>query len=53
MLLEATQKAIKDLDLVKNPLVLKFSGLGNFSKDVLYANVEEGEQKQKLIKMTG
>ena len=49
----ATQKAMKDLDLLNNPLTLKFSGLGNFSTDVLYADVEKGKQKTRLTKMAG
>ena len=53
VLFEATQKATQDLDLLNNPLVLNFSGLGNFSKNVLYANVEKGEQKERLIKLAG
>ena len=39
--------------MLNNPLVLNFSGLGNFSKNVLYANIEEGEQKERLVKMAG
>ena len=53
VLFQATQKATEDLDLLNDPLVLNFSGLGNFSKNVLYANVQEGEQKERLIKLAG
>lgn len=42
-----------DLDLLNDPLELKFSGLGNFSKSVLFAKVAEGRSRERLIAMAG
>ena len=52
-LLEATQKVTNELDLLKDSLVLSVSGLGNFSKNVLFAKVAEGSSRERLISMAG
>ena len=51
--MEATQKVTSELDLLNDPLVLNFSGLGNFSKNVLFAKVTEGLSRERLISMAG
>ena len=53
VLLEATQIVTRDLDLLNNPLELHFSGLGNFSKNVLFVKIAEGESKKRLTDMAG
>ena len=52
-LLEATEKVKTELDLLNDPLELNFSGLGNFSKNVLFAKVAEGPSRERLIAMAG
>ena len=52
-LFEATEKVKSELDLLKTPLELNFSGLGNFSKNVLFAKVAEGPSRERLISMAG
>ena len=52
-LFEATEKVKSELDLLSDPLELNFSGLGNFSKSVLFAKVAEGPSRERLIAMAG
>ena len=52
-LFEATQKVKSDLDLINDPLVLNFSGLGTFSDNVLFAKVAQGPSKERLTAMAG
>ena len=50
---EATEKVVRDLDVLKDPLELKFSGLGNFSTNVLFAKITEDRNRERLIAMAG
>ena len=50
---EATVKVVRDLHLLKDPLELKFSGLGNFSNIGLFAKIAEGRNRERLIAIAG
>lgn len=52
-LYEATEKVKSELDLLTDPLELNFSGLGNFSRSVLFAKVADGRSKERLVSMAG
>ena len=52
-LCEATEKVKSELDLLVDPLELNISGLGNFSKNVLFAKVADGPSKERLVSMAG
>ena len=47
-LLEATRELNARLDLYKEPLLLKISGLGSFGKNVVFAEIVEKEELRKI-----
>ena len=52
-LTKASEEVESSLVLEKDPLVLKFGGIGNFSTKVVYGKIEEGSSKKRLSSMTG
>ena len=53
MLVEATKTVTADLHLHANPLVLEFTGVGNFGRRVVFASIKEGESKERLAATAG
>ena len=39
--------------LTSDPIVLTVSGIGNFRNDVVFANVREGDSKERLQAVAG
>ena len=40
-------------ELLNEPLVLEFSGVGSFGKRVVFASIKEGTAKEKLVSIAG
>ena len=53
VLSEVTEQVMTDFDLVSKPLELNFKGLGSFSQNVLFTQVEEGPSKDRLRDIAG
>ncbi len=49
----ATRKVVKEYKLATEPLKLTFKGLGTFGQNVLFAQIEDGPSKDRLINMAG